>query len=198
LNSSSSGISLHNTPGCNRTICEYSVRRIGFDAAFALRIQQSRRNLSPVEGFDEAKTVKVAEYSLTKALEERPVLLNFYVFNFHPACRENVCALHTLSWFDLDEGVTVYGISTDSVHSHREFARQETLGFPLLSDSDGSVAASYDVLADEIERHRQVAQRSVFLIDRSGTVRYTWSGETPSQQPDWEEIKRATDLFKPS
>jgi peroxiredoxin Q/BCP len=42
-------------------------------------------------------------------------------------------------------GVTVYGVSTDDVDSHREFADEEGLSFDLLADPDGEVADAFDV-----------------------------------------------------
>jgi peroxiredoxin len=138
----------------------------------------------------------IVEYELSRALSEQPVLLNFYLFDFHPACRENVCELHDLSWFDLDANVTVYGISTDSAHSHVEFAKQEALEYPLLSDSDGRVADSYGVLAADLGGHRRVSHRSVFVIDRSGTIQYSWIAQSPPQQPNWTEIKQVVDGLK--
>ena len=88
---------------------------------------------------------EVSAYSLADALQRGPVVINFYLFDFHPACTEHMCSLHDLMWFDLDDRVTVFGISTDRSFSHRAFADAEDLAFALLSDSDGSVADSYDV-----------------------------------------------------
>ena len=42
-------------------------------------------------------------------------------------------------------GVTVYGVSTDDVDSHREFADEEDLSFDLLADPDAAVADAFDV-----------------------------------------------------
>lgn len=138
----------------------------------------------------------IERYTLSEEYSSGPVLLNFYLFDFNPQCRENVCDLHDLSWFDLDTDIGVFGISTDSTFSHREFADQENLEFPLLSDSDGTVADDYGVLADEINSHRRVANRSVFLVGRDGAISYAWSADDPRDQPDWMEIKDAIESIK--
>jgi len=39
-------------------------------------------------------------------------------------------------WLDLDDRVTVFGISTDRTFSRRAFADTEELAFTLLPDSD--------------------------------------------------------------
>ncbi|MFB6092657.1 MAG: redoxin domain-containing protein [Haloquadratum sp.] len=133
--------------------------------------------------------IQVSQYQLTDALEDGPVLLNFYLFDFHPSCTDNLCDLHDLMWFDIDESVTVFGISTDRSFSHHAFADEEELGYTLLSDSDGSVAAAYDVLYDEFENHKQIAKRSVFVIDTERTIQYAWSTDDPATQPPWDEIE---------
>jgi len=138
----------------------------------------------------------IEQYALGELRETGPVLINFYLFDFNPQCRRNVCDLHDMSWFDLDSDIQVFGISTDSTFSHREFAKQEGLDFPLLSDNDGSIAEAYDVLVDELRGHKRIAQRAVYLIDKSGTVQYSWSADSPDNQPDWQRVKAAVEAVK--
>lgn len=140
---------------------------------------------------------EVVRYSLSDALSAGPVIINFYLFDFHPACTQNVCDLHDLAWFDVDDGVTVFGISSDRTFSHRAFAADEGLTFPLLSDSDGSVAEAYDVLYGEFNGHKGIAKRSVFVLDPDGTIRYAWSTEDPTVMPDWSEVLDALEEFHP-
>ena len=145
-------------------------------------------------GTDDAGS-ELREYNLADALDAGPVLVNFYVFDFHPQCTDHVCSLHDVAWFELDDRLTVFGISTDRTFSHSAFARQEGLTFPLLSDSDGNVAEAYDVLFDEFQGHKRIAKRSVFLVDTDGTVRFAWSTEDPTTQPDWGAVKDAVDAL---
>jgi len=142
------------------------------------------------------RSTDIQSFSLSETIEDGPALLNFYLFDFNPACRQHVCELHDLSWFDLDSDITVFGISTDGSFSHREFAQQEGLEYPLLSDTDGSVAESYGVLHDEFRGHRRIARRSVFVVDRDGTIQYSWASAEPDDQPEWDEIKAAVDAVK--
>ena len=138
----------------------------------------------------------IVQYDLSELRKAGPVLMNFYLFDFNPQCRRNVRDLHDLSWFDLDSDLQVFGISTDSTFSHLEFAKQEGLDFPLLSDNDGSVAEGYDVLVDELHGHKRIARRAVYLVDESGTVQYSWAAESPDIQPDWEGVKAAVEAVK--
>jgi len=139
----------------------------------------------------------VREYGLSAALDDGPVVLNFYVFDFHPACTEHLCALHELAWFDIDDSVTVFGVSTDRSFSHRAFAESEALDVTLLSDSDGSVAEAYGVLYDEFRGHKRVAKRSVFVVDTDHTVRYVWRTGDPTVQPDWAAVSDALAALSP-
>ncbi len=131
------------------------------------------------------------EYSLRDALEDGPVLINFYLFDFHPQCTDHICSLHDMSWFEFDDRLTLFGISTDRTFSHSEFASQEGLQFPLLSDSDGEVAERYGVLYDEFKGHKRIAKRSVFLVGTDQVVRYAWSSDDPTDQPPWQDVHEA-------
>lgn len=61
------------------------------------------------------------------------------------------------------------GISVNASFSQKAFADFLKLNFPLLSDyPDLKTVQSYGVLGPE----RRLAQRSYFIIDKQGTIRY--------------------------
>ena len=63
----------------------------------------------------------------------------------------------------------VLAISVDHIWAHKAYAKSlGDLPFPLLADWDKSVCRSYGVLNEE----RGSAQRSLFLIDYRGYVRW--------------------------
>jgi len=99
-------------------------------------------------------------------------LLSFYAFDFNPICTEGMCSLRNSDWFEFTEDLQVLGISGDGVYAHQKFADEHRLGFPLLSDTDLSVAEAYGVLTDDLEGMPQTAQRSVFLVGPDRTVRF--------------------------
>ncbi|MDZ7701278.1 MAG: redoxin domain-containing protein [Halobacteriales archaeon] len=131
----------------------------------------------------------LTEYRLTDQLEAGPVVLAFYAFDFHPSCTEEMCDLRDLEWFGLDDRVTAVGLSTDRAFSHGAFAAEYGLDFPLLSDSDGSVSETYGVLYDEVNGHRRVSKRAVFVVDTDREIRYRWVADSLAQQPDWLEVQ---------
>lgn len=123
-----------------------------------------------VRGFHEGE---FDTYRLDDYLDRRQnVLLTFYAFDFNPVCVEGMCSLRDTDWFSFTEDLVVLGVSGDSVYAHREFAERHDIGFPLLADTDGAVAGTYDVLRDAYEGMRGVARRSVFLIDPDGVIRF--------------------------
>lgn len=63
-------------------------------------------------------------------------------------------------------GAQVFGISVQSVESHKRFADKENLNFPLLADLGGKVAKKYGVL-----KPTGVAERVTFLIDSDGVIK---------------------------
>jgi peroxiredoxin len=87
--------------------------------------------------------------------------------------------------------VTVFGISVDSIFSHKAFAENLKISFQLLSDFNKEVCSAYNVMHEEILGLKGIAKRSAFLIDSSGIVRYTWVSDDPGKMPDLSLIQDA-------
>ena len=83
----------------------------------------------------------------------------------------------------------VYGISRDSIYSHK--AWREVLGveIPLLSDWNGDAVRALGV-SDRYRGMGDVPRRSAFLVDRDGIIRGSWSYE-PSEVPDFDVLLSA-------
>ena len=73
----------------------------------------------------------------------------------------------------------VFGLSADTVESHKQFADKEKLNFPLLADPDKKVSKAYGVLNEKSGR----ANRSTFVIDKKGVVRKVYTGVKPADHP---------------
>lgn len=140
---------------------------------------------------DEGKPI-----TLSAELGQGPVVLSFYVFDFTNVCQGQLCAMRD-STGDLQKyGAKVFGISTDSHHSHRIFKAQNSLNYLLLSDWNRTVSKEYGVQYDRFGPFglAGVAKRSVFVLDRDGRVRFRWVTEDPKIPPDnrrvLEEVKK--------
>jgi len=132
---------------------------------------------------------EVREYMVADAARDGPVVLAFYLFDFHPTCTEEICTLQDLGWFTVHPDASVLAVGTDSAFSHQAFAREHGVEFPLLSDSDGAVSERYGVCYDEFQGHRAVPQRAVFVLDEGMRVRYRWVADDPRELPDWDAVQ---------
>jgi len=104
-------------------------------------------------------------FRLSKHLGQK-VLLVFYPGDNTPVCTRQLCEYRDgiESFGKLD--VTVVGISSDDLESHRSFRKKYELPFVLLSDPDLKVAQMYGCQGVFGMR------RAVFLVDEKGLVRY--------------------------
>jgi peroxiredoxin len=118
-------------------------------------------------------------------------VLLFYPFDFSPVCTEELCTFRDSEWLGFNPNLDVFGVSTDSAFAHREVIHENDLPFPLLSDHDGTVSKQYDVLYDELENHKRVSKRAVFVIDDTATIRYAWEAEEWLTDPDIEAINES-------
>jgi glutaredoxin-dependent peroxiredoxin len=85
-----------------------------------------------------------------------------------------------------EAGVQVAGISRDSPWTHISWMQALDLNFPLLSDWNAEAVRGFGV-AHEFRGFHDVAERSAFLVDRSGTVRGAWRYDT-SEVPDFDAL----------
>ncbi|AXG77637.1 peroxiredoxin [Streptomyces paludis] len=115
------------------------------------------------------RTVRLSDFRAPGAA--RNVVLLFYPFAFTGVCTGELRALRDgLSSF-VNDGTQLLAVSNDSIHTLRVFGDQEGLEFPLLSDfwPHGEVSRAYGVFDEE----KGCAVRGTFVIDRTGTVRWT-------------------------
>lgn len=109
---------------------------------------------------------------------------------FFPAAMTGGCTDQACSFRDnrtqlTEMGAEVVGISGDRVKNLELFRRANNLNFPLLSDSDGTIAEAFgvptreggtfttEVDGEEKELVRDVtAARWTFVIDSDGTIAY--------------------------
>lgn len=133
---------------------------------------------APVAAHDPAPAFEAPDQSgRIRTLAEfrgRAVVLYFYPRDGTPGCTEEACAFRD-AWDRLEEaGAVVVGVSTDDVDSHRAFAREHELPFPLLADPEGRIADAYGV-----DRSLGFVRRVTFVIDGGGVVRRVFEDVDP-------------------
>ncbi|MGW5664852.1 peroxiredoxin [Streptomyces sp. NPDC003758] len=107
------------------------------------------------------------ERRLSELLADGPVVLFFYPAALSPGCTAEACHFRDLAAEFAAVGARPVGISGDAVDRQQEFAGRHTLGFPLLSDADGTVRERFGV-----RRGLSLAptKRVTFVIDQDRTV----------------------------
>jgi peroxiredoxin Q/BCP len=74
-----------------------------------------------------------------------PTVMYFYPRDGTPGCELEANQFQAELDAYRDAGMAVYGVSTDNVDSHREFADDNDLEFDLLADPAGEVAGAFDL-----------------------------------------------------
>lgn len=132
--------------------------------------------------------------SLSEFTREGTVVLAFFPFAFSGTCDKEMCAFRDGFGMLQRAGAQLVGVSVDSSFSLRAFAQTYNLQFPLLSDFNKKVTRLYGVLQDPWVGlgYKGVAKRAVLVLDRRGMLRYRWVTDTPSEEPPYAEVMKAT------
>jgi len=106
------------------------------------------------------------KHTLKSLLSVGPLILYFYPADFTPGCTREACSFRDLHQELMKAQLRVVGVSPQDVASHRRFAEQHGLNFPLLADPDKVVIKAYDVdgpLGFGV-------RRATYLIGRDGKI----------------------------
>ncbi|MGC2207771.1 MAG: peroxiredoxin [Candidatus Dormiibacterota bacterium] len=116
-----------------------------------------------------------APQRLSKFLALGPVVLFFYPAAMSRGCTAESCHFRDLAAEFSTIGAQPIGISADRVAKQQEFSERYSLGYPLLSDRDGAVAAQFGVK----RRFGPIpVKRWSFVIDGEGRVLEVIKSET--------------------
>lgn len=103
------------------------------------------------------------------------------VIYFYPKDNTSGCTKEGEAFRDLYAkfkklGVTVYGVSRDSVKSHENFKDKYKFPFELISDPDEAVCRAFDVMKMKSMYGRQYmgVDRSTFFINEKGQILREW------------------------
>ena len=130
--------------------------------------------------------------SLKQFLGKKTVLA-FFVGAFTSVCTKEMCAFRDSMARLIDLKAQVIGISVNDPFSNKAFAKKNRLPFPILSDYNRQVIKAYGIETTDFVglKGYSVAKRSIFIIDKNGIIRYVWTTEDPSVEPDYKEIENA-------
>lgn len=109
--------------------------------------------------------------SSIKLNENLPCIVYFYPKDFTPGCTEEACSFRDEHSFFKDLKIDVFGISKDSIASHKKFKEKHDLPFELLSDPKGKVCKAYKALIPIVN----MPKRITYLIDDKQKIVATYS-----------------------
>ena len=108
-------------------------------------------------------------------LRGKPVILAFYPADWSPVCGDQLALYNeVLPMFD-EYGAQLLGISVDNRWSHKAYAQDRNLSFPLLADFEpkGEVAKKFGAYNFQAG----LSERALFVIDAEGMIH--WSHLSP-------------------
>ena len=121
--------------------------------------------------------------SIESARQEGLVVLFFYPGDWSSVCTDQMGQLQEEIRRFEEKGVKILAVSVDSPWSHKAWAEERDIHFPLLSDFQRKVVEEYGV-----KHEAGFPERAYFVIDREGIVRAKKIEDSPSDQPEVEEV----------
>ena len=110
------------------------------------------------------------------------MVLYFYPKDNTPGCVMEACEFRDehaiISQFG---NASIIGISKDSVRSHKKFATEHHLNFPLLSDVDHKVLEAYGAWKSKkfMGRSYMGVERTTFIVSPTGKIVKTYKNVVP-------------------
>lgn len=105
-------------------------------------------------------------------LKGQKFILYFYPKDMTPGCTKQACDFRDNIEEFAKFGYQIYGISPDPVERHAKFREKHDLNFPLLADTDHTVAKAFGVWREKKNYGRTYTGlvRSTFFIDEEGII----------------------------
>ncbi len=126
-------------------------------------------------------------------LRGKKVVLAFFPAAFTGVCKKELCTFRdALADFN-GLNATVLGISVDAPFSNGEFARQNEVNFPVLSDYTRKTVEAYGVALPDFAGlvGYTASKRAVFIVGEDGNISYEWVGPNPGVEPDYAAVQAA-------
>ena len=106
-------------------------------------------------------------------LRGKKIVVYFYPKDDTPGCTTEACSFRDGIQELRKLGAMVFGVSADSVSSHRKFSEKFQLNFPLLSDESKAMIQAYGVWKEKSLYGRKYMgiERTTVVINEDGTIR---------------------------
>lgn len=133
---------------------------------------------------------ELIQRSLSEFLGNK-IVLAFFVGAFTSVCTKEMCAFRDSMARLIDLKAQVVGVAVSDPFSNKAFAEKNRLTFPILSDYNRVVIKAYGILLHDFSglKDYATAKRAIYILDRTGVVRYVWITENPAVEPNFSEIE---------
>ena len=137
---------------------------------------------------------------MTGAAFSPPFRFHFFLLFFPAAftgtCTKELCSVRDdITWYN-NVNAKVFGISVDTIYSLAKYKEEQKLNFPLLSDFNKEVSASYGCIYETFSYGMKgVSKRSAFIIDKNGSVRYAEVLEKATDLPNFAAVRQMLEML---
>ena len=121
---------------------------------------------------------QTGQWTTLEQLKGKWIVLYFYPKDNTPGCTTEACEFRDNIFAFRRDNIALYGVSVDDVDSHKNFAADQHLPFPILADPSKKTAAAYGVLYKAMGI-MEIARRETFVIDPDGKIAKHYSDVNP-------------------
>ncbi|WP_367773773.1 peroxiredoxin [Flavobacterium sp. WC2421] len=107
------------------------------------------------------------DFNIESIIGKKPIVIYFYPKDNTSICTAQACSFRDQYEEFTDLGAEVIGVSSDSVASHKDFAKEHQLPFILLSDSDKKIRTLFGVPS---ALFGLLPGRVTYVVDKKGVV----------------------------
>ncbi|TNE34796.1 MAG: thioredoxin-dependent thiol peroxidase [Alphaproteobacteria bacterium] len=111
-----------------------------------------------------------------ESLQGAPFVIYFYPKDDTPGCTTEAKDFTAMAADFKKAGVTVIGVSRDTLAKHAKFREKHDLSVILAADEDGAACEAFGVWVEKNMYGRKYMgiERATFLIDGGGKIREIW------------------------
>ena len=148
----------------------FGKRALGEDVMKRLQVGDVAPNFTVTT--HDGQAISLADYRGKSA-----VVLFFYPKDGTSICTQEACAFRDSYEKFAEIGAVVIGVSSDTNESHRQFAKDHRLSYPLISDQDGTLRKLFTVP----NNFGLLPGRVTYVIDSQGIIRLIFNAAFASQ-----------------
>ena len=124
------------------------------------------------------------QFGKTQTLSEQKgkwIVLYFYPKDDTPGCTKEACNFRDSNQAIINMGVVIWGVSKDTVTSHKKFADKYHLNFPLLADPEKQIIEKYQAWGTKKFMGKEFSGtlRITYLIDPKGMIKKVYEKVNP-------------------